>query len=77
MIASEQTRLNLLETNGEVRLSKAPNSEREPRPETAFLIDRAYQLEIDLTPYRINTNTISNRRWIEVSANRFFRAAAT
>jgi hypothetical protein len=32
----------------------------------AFLIDRAYQLEIDLTPSRINTNDISSRRWIAV-----------
>src|ERR1700732_590582 len=32
--------------------------------ENAFLIDRAYQLEIDLTPCRINTNAIANRRWI-------------
>jgi|HubBroStandDraft_6_1064221.scaffolds.fasta_scaffold189659_2 hypothetical protein len=32
----------------------------------AFLIDRAYQLEIDLTPCRINTNAISNRRWISI-----------
>jgi hypothetical protein len=32
----------------------------------AFLIDRGYRLEFDLTPYRINTNTISNRRWIAI-----------
>ena len=29
---------------------------------TAFLIDRGYQLEIDLTPYSISANTFSNRR---------------
>ena len=37
---------------------------RSARPKPAFLIDTACRLEIDLTPYRINTNIISNRRWI-------------
>jgi hypothetical protein len=38
---------------------------------TTFLIDRAYQLEIDLTLCRINETAISNRRWIAFSAFRF------
>ena len=32
----------------------------------AFLIDRAYRLEIALTPSKIITNRISNRRWIAI-----------
>ena len=40
---------------------------------TTFLIDRGYQLEIDLTSCRINETVISNRRWIAVSANRILR----
>jgi len=38
---------------------------------TTFLIDRAYQLEIDLTLCRINETAISNRRWIAFSVFRF------
>jgi hypothetical protein len=37
------------------------------RPGTAFLIDRGYRLGIDLTPCEINTNALSNRRWIRIS----------
>src|SRR5271168_3798529 len=74
MIAREQTRLNLIETDGDVRPSNAHNSGRESRPEIAFLIDRGYRLEIDVTPYRINTNTISNRRWIAISQFAPFRS---
>jgi hypothetical protein len=33
----------------------------------AFLIDRGYQLEIGLTPFRIIASAISNRRWIAIS----------
>jgi hypothetical protein len=44
---------------------------------TAFLIDRAYQLEIDLTPCRISETALSNRRWIAVSANRISRSFFT
>jgi hypothetical protein len=33
--------------------------------ENVFLIDRAYRLEIDLSPHEINANAVSNRRWIE------------
>jgi hypothetical protein len=40
---------------------------------TAFLIDRAYQLQMDVTLCRINETVISNRRWIAVSANRILR----
>jgi hypothetical protein len=38
---------------------------------TAFLIDRAYQLEMDVTLCRINETSLSNRRWIAFSAFRF------
>jgi hypothetical protein len=37
----------------------------------AFLIDRGYQLEIDLTPCRIIKSAISNRRWIAISPIQF------
>jgi hypothetical protein len=30
-------------------------------------IDRGGRLEIDLTPFGINTNALSNRRWIGIS----------
>src|SRR5271168_5158373 len=58
------------------RISNRQNPELETHLSPAesmyapLLIDRAYQLEIGLTPCRINTNAISNRRWIAVSANR-------
>jgi hypothetical protein len=32
----------------------------------SFLIDRAYQLEIDVTPCKQTTDVMSNRRWIAV-----------
>ena len=39
---------------------------------TEFLLDTASRLEIDLTPYKINTDVISNRRWIRGVTNRKF-----
>jgi hypothetical protein len=32
-------------------------------------IDRGYRLEIGLTPFEINTNALSNRRWIGISGS--------
>jgi len=43
------------------------------QPAPAILIDRAYQLEIDVTLCKINETSLSNRRWIAVSANRILR----
>jgi len=42
-----------------------------PSCATAFLIDRAYQLEIEVTPRRISKNTLSNRRWIAILQSHF------
>ena len=75
---SEITRLETRLTRRKQTSGASPNSEflrvcnshrrplatRHLPPLPAFLIDTACQLEIDLTPCRINAAAISNRRWI-------------
>ena len=73
--AIRELRVTPHETIGSAsRFSARADSPAQPlgaQPKPAFLTDTACQLESALSPCRINTRTISNRRWIRGLANRF------